>query len=167
MAEILGRAGRYRAFWWSPDSRHIVFYRFDDSMVPEFPLFSASEQHGRLEKIRYPKAGDPNPSVRVGVVSAGEPGHAVWAAFDESADQYFGTPFWAPDGKSLLLQWMNRAQDTLKLFRVNPSTGARKEIYREHQASWVDWLESIPFVGRSGDFILESDRDGWTHLYLY
>ncbi len=167
MEEILGRSGRYRAFWWSPDSRHIVFFRFDDSRVPEFPLFNATGQHGVLEKERYPKAGDPNPAVRVGVVSTGEPGRAVWAAFDDSVDQYFGTPFWIPDGKAVLVQWMNRRQDTLKLYRVDPATGAREQIYMEHQPSWVDWFEAIPFIGNSGDFILESDRDGWSHLYRY
>jgi dipeptidyl-peptidase-4 len=62
---------------------------------------------------------------------------------------------------------MNRGQDTLKLFGVNPATGARKEIYAEHQPSWVEWFASIDFIGTSGDFILKSDRDGWAHLYRY
>jgi dipeptidyl-peptidase-4 len=167
MEEILGRAGRYRAFWWSPDSRQILFFRFDDTKVPEFPLYNSRGQHGFLEKERYPKAGDPNPSVRIGVVIAGDPRPPVWAAFDQAADQYFGTPFWTPGGKRVLVQWMNRAQDTLKLYDLNPSTGERKEIFVEHQESWVDWFEKIPFVGASGDFILKSDRDGWAHLYRY
>ncbi len=165
--EILGRASRYRAFWWSPDSRHIVFFRFDDTRVPEFPIYSSEGQHGFLEKERYPESGDPNPSVRIGVVVAGDPHPPLWAAFDETVDQYFGTPFWTPDGKQVLVQWMNRGQDTLKIFGVSPATGARTEIYAEHQPSWVDWFESIDFVGTSGDFILKSDRDGWAHLYRY
>ncbi len=167
MEEILGRAGRYRAFWWSPDSRKILFFRFDDTKVPEFPMYNSSGQHSFLEKERYPKPGDPNPSVRVGVVMAGDPRSPIWAPFDQTADQYFGTPFWTPDGKRVLLQWMNRAQDTIKLYDFNPAAGTSKEIYVEHQTSWVDWFESVDFAGSSGDFILKSDQDGWAHLYLH
>jgi dipeptidyl-peptidase-4 len=167
MEEILGRAGRYRAFWWAPDSKHIIFYRFNDTRVPEFPLYSAEGQHGFLEKERYPKPGDPNPSVRIGVVTTGDSHPPVWAPFDETVDQYFGTPFWTPDGNHVLVQWMNRGQDTLKLFSVDPKTGSGKELHVEHQPSWVSWFESINFVGNSGDFVLKSDRDGWAHLYRY
>src|SRR5690606_2219853 len=66
--EILGRASEYKAFWWAPDSRSLAFMRFDDSRVPMFPIYNAAGQHGFLEQTRYPKAGDPNPEVRVGFV---------------------------------------------------------------------------------------------------
>lgn len=165
--EIFGRASRYRAFWWSADSKHLSFYRFDDTNVPMFPLYSSEGQHGLIEKTRYPKVGDPNPEVKIGFVSTGQAGKVVWAAFNEESDQYFGTPFWTPDGKSLLIQWMNRGQDTLKLIAVNPETGARTEIYSEHQASWVEWFEWIKFLGDNKGFILKTDTDGWAHLYLH
>jgi Periplasmic component of the Tol biopolymer transport system len=66
--EILGRSSRYRAFWWSPDSRKIAFMRFDDSKVPVFPIYSEVGQHGFLENTRYPKAGDTNPEVKLAIV---------------------------------------------------------------------------------------------------
>src|SRR5690606_16552279 len=66
--EILGRATRYKAFWWSPDSKTLSFMRFDDTEVPMFPIYGSKGQHGYLEQTRYPKAGDPNPKVRVGFV---------------------------------------------------------------------------------------------------
>ena len=59
--EILGRAGNYRSFWWSPDSRYLAFFRYDDSRVPLYPLYQVRGQHGELELNRYPRAGDPNP----------------------------------------------------------------------------------------------------------
>jgi dipeptidyl-peptidase-4 len=164
--EILGRASRYRAFWWSPDSRHIAFYRFDDSRVPIFPIVGVEGQHGSMERTRYPEVGDPNPMVRFGVVTSGDGGKIVWAKFEENLDQYFGMPFWIPNGKAILVQWMNRRQDTLKLFAVDPSTGEIRNRYVEHQPSWVDWLEKVTFVGDDGECIVKSDRDGWAHLYL-
>jgi dipeptidyl-peptidase-4 len=66
--EILGRSSNYKAFWWSPNSELIAFLHFDETRVPEFPLFDAEGVHGRLELQRYPKAGDPVPLVRLGIV---------------------------------------------------------------------------------------------------
>jgi dipeptidyl-peptidase-4 len=164
--EILGRPSRYRAFWWSPDSRHLAFYRFDDAKVPVFPLYNSEGTHGFLENTRYPKSGDPNPEVRVGVVPV-TGGNIVWADFNEKDDQYFGTPFWTPEGKALVVQWMNRGQDDLKLYAVDPATGKKREIYNETQSSWIDWFNSIDFLAENKGMILMSDKDGWSHLYLY
>ncbi|HEX9006531.1 MAG TPA: S9 family peptidase, partial [Bacteroidota bacterium] len=166
MEEILGRASHYRAFWWSPDSKRLAFFRFDETHVPVFPLFSADGVHGRLERTRYPAPGDTNPSVRVGIAPASG-GAVTWADFDENADQYFGLPFWTPDGSRLLVQWMNRAQDTLKIVAVESRSGKRNDIYTEHQASWVEWLKNILFLKNGSEFLLQSDRDGWMHLYRY
>src|SRR5690606_2701233 len=66
--EILGRPTNYKAFWWSPDSKQLAFKRFDDTNVPMFPIYVSKGQHGYLEETRYPKAGDPNPEVKVGFV---------------------------------------------------------------------------------------------------
>lgn len=163
--EILGRSSRYKAFWWSPDGAKLAFYRFDDSRVPMFPIYGATGQHGYLERTRYPKAGDPNPEVRVGIVDVAD-GSVTWADFDPTVDQYFGPPFWTPDSRNLLVQWMNREQDTLVVYAVQAENGAKSVVYFEHQPSWVDWLEGMEFV--TGDeFIIASDKDGWKHLYRY
>jgi dipeptidyl-peptidase-4 len=91
----------------------------------------------------------------------------VWTAFNQAHDQYFGPPSWTPDGSRLFVQWMNRGQDTLIVFAVNPLTGTYTHVYTEHQPSWVDWFETITFVKNNQGFILRSDRDGWPHLYYY
>ena len=66
--EILGRASTYRSFWWSPDSKHIAFFRTDDSPVPVYTITDGNGQHGYVETMRYPKVGDKNPEVKVGIV---------------------------------------------------------------------------------------------------
>jgi dipeptidyl-peptidase 4 len=165
--EILGRASRYRAFWWSPDSKRIVYMRFDDSPVPVFPIYVIKDQHGYLENMRYPKAGDKNPYVRVGVVSL-DNSKIVWADFNEKDDQYFGQPIWTPDNR-LWVQWMNRGQDNLKIYEVDQASGSKKEIYAEKQDTWVDLDEGarIEFLPSGKSFILKSDKDGWENLYLH
>jgi dipeptidyl-peptidase-4 len=166
--EILGRPTNYRAFWWAPDSKHIAFMRFDDTKVPMFPIYGSTGQHGYVEKTRYPKAGDPNPEVKVGFVKT-TGGPIVWADFDEKNDQYFGTPFWSYDSSNLMVQWMNRGQDNLKFYSVNPITGAKKEIYDEKQSSWIslDDSDRIEYLKDKKHYILQSDKTGWAHFYLY
>jgi dipeptidyl-peptidase-4 len=164
--EILGRRSRHSAFWWSPDSRKIAFLRFDDSPVPSFPLFSFNGTHGKLDIMRYPKAGDPNPYVKLGVVSA-TGGNIVWADLEEKADHYVAWPFWLKDSSRLTFQWMNREQNRIKIYMMDLETGEKKEIYDENQPSWVEFFEDLHFFEDGSGFLLRSDRDGWRHLYVY
>ena len=162
--EILGRGSNYRSFWWSPDSRYLAFFRYDDSSVPVYPLYDVRGKHGLQEINRYPRAGDPNPEVSVGIVPV-EGGMVVWAAFDPKDDQYFGTPFWRPDGSSLLVQWMPREQNVLKLYDIDLITGKKEEIYNEIQPTWVVWIESLHWV--KDGFMMIRDFDGWEQIYLH
>jgi len=148
--EILGRASRYRSFWWSPDNKTIAFMRMDQSMIPMFPIYSEEGQHGYLEETRYPKPGDKNPEVKIGFVSI-EGSPIVWADFNEKDDQYFGMPTWAPNGKNLLVKWMNRDQNTLIVWDVNTTNGSKKKYYEEIQ---------------KGMSFMLSDKDGWKNIYL-
>ncbi|NIM58205.1 MAG: hypothetical protein GTO16_04590, partial [Candidatus Aminicenantes bacterium] len=164
--EILGRGSRYAAFWWSPDSSRITFLRFDDSPVPTFPLFRAKGTHGELEVERYPKAGDQNPKVRLGIVTIPR-GKVVWADIDEEADHYAAWPFWFADSSKLTFQWMNRDQNNIKIYTVDLKTGKKKEIFDERQSSWVEFFEDLYFFKDGSGFLLRSDVDGWSHLYYY
>ena len=169
MEEILGRQSRYRSFWWSPDSKHIAFFRSDDSKIPVFTITDAAGLHGVVETQRYPKVGDPNPEIKVGIAEP-ENSKIVWAAFNEKDDQYFGMPYWKPDGSSLLVQWMNRLQDNLIIYEVNTITGTKAEFYNEKQKSWIDLDDQggrIEFLKGGTGFILTSDVTGWNHLYFY
>lgn len=206
--EILGRSSQYKAFWWSPDSRRIAFMRFDESQVPLFPIYVSQGRHGFLEIQRYPKAGDPNPEVKIGIISVNstagleqsatggqsitgkqsakirKPATAelsttepsadvkqpatVWADFDPKRDQYFGQPYWTP-GNELWVQWMNRRQDSLVVYRIDAASGSRSDVYTETQSTWIqlDDLDRFTFLTDNKNFILKSDKDGWENLYLY
>ncbi len=167
--EILGRQSRYRTFWWSPDSKHIAFFRTDDSPVPVYTITDGTGLHGYVETERYPKVGDPNPEVKVGLVEP-DGGNIIWANFNDKDDQYFGLPYWKPDGSSLLVQWMNRKQDNLIIYEVNAFTGLKTEFYNEKQKTWIDLDdegERIHFLQDGTGFILFNDATGWRHMYLY
>lgn len=160
--EIFGRAGNYRAFWWSPDSELLTFYRFDDSVIPMFPIYDSKGKHGSITETRYPKAGDKNPEVRLGFVGS-KGGDILWADFDPLEDQYFGTPFWNIDGSKLMVQWMDRDQSNLTLYAVDRNTGSKESIYKEKQDTWIDWITDIKF-GDNG-FYFVRDFSLWQQIY--
>ena len=167
--EILGRRSAYRSFWWAPDSKHIAFFRTDDSPVPVYTITDGAGLHGLVEKERYPKVGDPNPEVRVGI-AVPDGGNITWADFNAKDDQYFGVPYWKPDGSTLLVQWMNRLQDNLIIYEVNTANGSKKEFYNEKQKTWIDLDdegERIHFFDNGKGFILFNDATGWKHMYNY
>jgi dipeptidyl-peptidase-4 len=168
MEEILGRYTNFRAFWWSPDSKTIAFFRTDDSKVPIFSITDSPGLHGYIETMRYPKSGDNNPEVQIGFV---DPlgNNTAWADFDRHEDRYFGQPLWTPSGKNIWIQWINRGQDNYKLFDVNPLTGKKTEIYSETQKTWIDIDKGnrVTFFPGGNGAIIMSDKSGYNHLYLH
>ena len=162
--EIFGRPSRYRAFWWSPDSRRIAFYRFDDTEVPMFPIYSPFGQDGTLRETRYPKAGEKNPEVRIGIADLSD-GHIVWADFDEKEDQYFGTPFWGADSRRFFVPREPRIQNTLDLYAVNPEDGSKRAIYHEEVSTWLNWIEGMLFSDK-GLYMVREFETGWQQIYF-
>ena len=166
MEEIIGRSLNYRAFWWAPNSEMIAFLKFDDSPVPKFPLYKLDNVHAEIEWERYPKPGDANPNVKMGIAHINT-NKVVWIDEDETADQYTAWPFWSPDSKQLFYQVLNRGQDDLQILSVNPETGKNKLIYDEKDPKWVEFFEDLHILKNEKGFILRSELDGWRHLYFY
>ncbi len=180
--EIFGRHTRYKAFWWSPDSKKLGFYRFDNTNVPLFPIYSAFENPdaaavkyqspkvtdfglgGSLSETRYPKAGQTNPEVRIGIVNL-EDSDIVWADFDPTLDQYFGIPFWSPDSQEFFIARMPRLQNTLDLYSVNASDGSKKHIYNETYKTWLNWIDPVVFTEK-GLYMAREFETGWQQIYF-
>ncbi len=167
--EIFGRPTRYRAFWWSPDSKSLAYMRFDESKTPMFPLYSSEGQHGFIEETRYPKSGDPNPEAKLGFVLPSG-GATTWVDFNMKEEHYLGWPEWLPDGSGLMVQWVNRGNDSLKMYNVSPKNGNKKEVYAETQKSWIgidEADERLTIMDSGKEMMIISDKTGWKQLYLY
>lgn len=162
--EILGRPSRYCAFWWSPDSGKIGFYRFDNSQVPMFPIYSPVGQDGRLNLTRYPKAGETNPQVKIGIVDINT-GKTVWADFDETEDQYFGIPFWGADSRGFYVAREPRLQHELDLYCVSAEDGSKNHVYHEQYKTWLDWPEEMWFT-ETGLYMVRAFETGWEQIYF-
>ena len=167
--EILGRPSRYRAFWWSPDSKRLAFYHFDDTEVPMFPIYSPFGQDGKLRETHYPKVGEKNPDVKIGFVDvpAAFDGHVstIWADFDEKEDQYFGIPFWSDDSRTFYVAREPRIQNTLDLYAVSPVDGSKNVLYHEHYPTWLDWIEGMLFTEK-GLYMVRAFETGWQQIYF-
>ena len=182
--EILGRASRYKAFWWSPDSRKIGFYLFDNTEVPLFPIYSAfpnpsaaaSQSQsprvtdlalgGSLSETRYPKAGQTNPEVRIGIIDLDNADHEItWADFNPEEDQYFGIPFWGSDSREFYISRMPRLQNTLDLYAVNVADGSKRHVYNETYKTWIDWISAVIFTEK-GLYMARNFETGWQQIYF-
>ena len=137
MKKFWEEASRYRSFWWSARQQtHFVICALMSAQVPVFPIYWANGQHGYLENQRYPKPGDKNPEVKIGIVSI-EDSKTVWADFNAADDQYFGMPYWAPNGQ-FWVQWMNRGEDQSDSFTILILLPAIKQLVYEEQQSYLD-----------------------------
>lgn len=167
--EILGRSSRYAAFWWSPDAGSIAYLHTDDNPVPVYYLNGLEDTdgtHGRLEITYYPKAGDPNPKVKMGIVDV-ETALTTWIKTDENVDQYIAWPSWTPDSKKLMIQVLNRDQNDMRFILADAATGDFTEIYRETRSTWIDFFEDVYIMNDGSGFILRSCRSDWHNLYYY
>jgi dipeptidyl-peptidase-4 len=169
MEEILDRPSRYAAFWWSPDGKRIAYLRTDETDVPLFTLNRLDEAdgiHGKLEQVPYPKAGDPNPKVKMGIADV-TTGTTTWIKTDYSIDQYIAWPFWTTDSRKLAIQIINRDQNDMKIILADPATGDFIQIYGETQKAWLDFYKDIYILKNGSGFIVNSVRNGWENLYYY
>jgi dipeptidyl-peptidase-4 len=163
--EVYGR-GKFRAHWWSPDSRSLAFLRLDEKDVPRYTLVDDVETPIKVEVEHYPRAGDPNPKARLGVVRA-EGGRTVWMdAARFPADLLIVDVGWSGDGARVLAQVQDREQKWLELLAVSPTDGKARTLVREQGKAWVERAEGVQWL-KDGSFVWPSERTGWQHLYRY
>ncbi|MCY2991797.1 MAG: S9 family peptidase [Planctomycetota bacterium] len=155
-----------KAFRWSPNSRHIAYWQFDTSGVPEFRLVNYTDTlYPKITPFAYPKVGQTNSACRVGVVPASG-GPTMW--FQTTADprnHYIPEMEWAPDSKSVVFQQLNRLQNTNQVTRGEVATGAVQVLLTDRDDAWVDVAQDWHWLGKGKRFLWLSERDGWRHLY--
>jgi dipeptidyl-peptidase-4 len=154
-------------FFWAPDGQHIAFFQLDETEVPEFPIVDFVPVENEVQSTRYPKAGEDNSIVRVGVVSIDNP-HIVWLDVGSETDIYIPRIRWLPDSQSLAIYRLNRAQNRLDLLLGDISSGSTRAVLVEEATDgWIDIYDDLTFLKHGERFIWSSNRDGFKHLYLY
>ncbi len=153
-------------FFWSPEGKDIIFLQMDESRVPTYPITDWLPTHPRVEKEKYPKAGDPNPSVRLAVVGSNG-GKVRWIKLTDDDDTYVPRFGWIREGWAWA-EILNRKQDVMDLYFIDVKSGKSRKVLTESAPdAWVNVNDDFRML-KSGDrFLWTSWRDGHTHIYLY
>lgn len=163
--ELYGR-GNKRGYWWSPDSSAITFLRTDENPVPKFVVVDHIPRRQDVEDTHYPKAGDPNPFVTLGIANVKTSSVTfVDTSKYKPEDSLIVRVDWSPDSKRVIYQAQNREQTFLDLNAAD-SSGKTTTLFRETTPAWVD-IHDNPHWLKDGSFIWESARNGWKHIYHY
>jgi dipeptidyl-peptidase-4 len=153
-------------FRWSPDGTKLAYWHFDMTGVRTFTLINNTDSlYPFTTPIQYPKAGTPNSAVTAGVVSAAG-GPTTWLRLaDDARDNYLPRMEWAGP-KELVLQRMNRLQNTDRVLLADAGTGAVRTVLVERDSAWLDVVDDLQWLGGGARFLWVSERDGWRHVYV-
>jgi dipeptidyl-peptidase 4 len=153
-------------FFWSPEGKEIIFLQMDESLVPTYPITDWLPTHPRVEQEKYPKAGDPNPSVRLAVVGS-DGGKVHWIKLTEDDDTYVPRFGWIREGWAWA-EVLNRKQDVMDLYFIDAKSGrSRKVLTESAPGAWVNVNDDFRVLKTGDRFLWTSWRDGHTHIYLY
>ena len=168
--------GITKGTFWSPDGQRLAFYRMDQSMVADYPQVDIFPRSATYEPDKYPMAGTDTHVVTVGIYDL-KSGKTVYlktptvnyAATALQQTCFFTNIAWSPDAKTVYMLELNRAQNDCRLVSYDAVTGDRlAELYRETSDKYVEPLNPIQFLPWDDTkFILQSQRDGYNHLYIY
>ena len=164
--------GLVQAWVWSHDSQHIAFWQSDETQAPIFQYTNYIETRGSFEKVPYPKPGEVNPHVRIGVIDVGT-GRKRWIKVD-CGDGYIPRIYWTADPGKLAVVHLNRKQNDMRLLFADIVTGEARQILEEKSDQWVQIFsfavsvtDYFNFPASDKEFFWLSERDGWMHIYRY
>ncbi|MCR5240211.1 MAG: S9 family peptidase [Prevotella sp.] len=160
--------GIEKGTFWSPDGQRLAFYRMDQSMVADYPQVDIFPREATYEPDKYPMAGMTSHKVTVGIYDL-QTDKTVYLQAGDPTDRYFTNISWSPDGKTIYLFELNRAQNDCRLVSYDAATGEKlAELYRETSDKYVEPLHPILFLPWDATkFIMQSQKDGYNHLYLF
>ena len=165
--------GINKGTFWSPDGQRLAFYRMDQSMVQDYPQVDIFQREATYEPDKYPMAGMTSHQVTVGVydLKTDKTVYLKTPLPSEGSGEacYFTNIAWSPDAKTIYMFELNRDQNDCRLVSYDATTGERiAELYRETSDKYVEPMNPIQFLPwDSNKFIMQSQRDGYNHLYLY
>ena len=153
-------------FRWSPDSRSIAFWQFNTRHVPVFTMINNTDTlYPKVTTFKHPKPGQTNSAVRVGVVPAGG-GAPVWIKTPgDPSNTYIARLEWSGNSREVILQHLNRLQNTLTVFLGDAASGEVRSVFTDRDEAWVEIMEDFVWLDGGRSLLWLSERDGWQHAY--
>jgi dipeptidyl-peptidase-4 len=155
-----------QAFFWSPDSKKIAYYRFDESNVKEYQLTYYGDLYPEQYKYKYPKPGEDNSKISIFVWNA-DSGKSTRVDIGQEQDIYIPRVKWTEDPNVLAFYRMNRHQNKLELLLSDAVSGTSHVIYSEENKTYIEINDHWHFLKNNSGFLLTSEKDGFRHIYLY
>ena len=153
-------------YFWSPSGKELVYLQMDETGVPTYPIVNWMPLQPNVDMQKYPKPGDTNPAVRLGVVGA-DAGKTKWITLTDNPDIYIPRFGWVRDGV-LWAEVLNRAQDTMDLYFADAHSGHSRKVLTETASNaWINVNNDFKVLISGDRFLWSSWRDGTTQLYLY
>ncbi len=158
--------GFSKAYEWSPDSRKLAFYRFDESKVKEYQLTIYGDLYPEQTKYKYPKAGEDNSKINLCIWHS-DSGKTVCVDIGKETDVYIPRIRWTIDPRVISFYRLNRHQNKLELLLAQAETGNSKVVYTEENKYYIEIPDHLIFLSNGQEFLLTSERDGFRHIYRY
>ena len=165
--------GQAQAWKWSPDGERIAYWQTQVADVPTIQITDWEGQYPDWTVMPYPKVGQPNSVVRIGVVDAAS-AETRWMEMSQEEAYYVPRIYWTADPNTLAVVTLNRLQNHLRLFFFDVRSGERRLVMEETTDTWIDVYDFFAgvddyfyFPEGVREFFWISDRDGWNHLYRY
>ncbi|MFT4523170.1 MAG: dipeptidyl-peptidase-4 [Bacteroidia bacterium] len=160
--------GIVKGTFWNDAGDQLAFYRMDETMVTEYPLYNLSTKPATPNEIRYPVAGDPSHHVTIGIYNVAA-NKTVYLKTGEPKEQYLTNISWGPKGQFIYVAVVNREQNHMWLKQFNANTGDFvKTLFEEKNDKYVEPEHGLTFLPSAPEqFIWWSERSGYNHLYLY
>ena len=154
-------------FRWSPNGKSIAYWQFDTEGVRNFHLINNTDSlYPKIIPIQYPKVGETNSACRVGVISSAG-GKTKWfEVSDDPRNHYIPKMDWAADSRAIVLQHLNRLQNTNEVILAEVRRGRIRKVLTERDEAWIDVGDDLKWLNNGQSFTWVSERDGWRHLYL-
>jgi len=154
-----------RAFEWSPNSTYIAYYKFDESKVKEYQFTVFDSSYNKQYTYKYPKAGEANSKVEIHIYNVGN-GQDVKARYLQG-DIYIPRIKWTQQDDKLVVFWLNRQQNDLKLLLTDAATGELQTMYEETNKYYVEINDNWWFLKDGQNFMFTSEMNGYNQLYNY
>ncbi|MET4107306.1 DPP IV N-terminal domain-containing protein [Hymenobacter sp. UYP22] len=155
-----------QGFQWSPDSRYVAYYTFDESQVPEYNMQEWGPLYPKDYRYKYPKAGEKNSIVSISAYDVAA-GKTAKMDVGTETDQYIPRILWTQTPDLLSIQRLNRLQNKLEILHANAKTGQSSVVLTDTDKAYVDITDDVRYLAGGKEFLFSSEKDGYRHLYLY
>jgi dipeptidyl-peptidase-4 len=153
-------------FRWSPDNISIAYWQLDASKTKNFLMINNTDSiYPYTIPVEYPKVGENPSSAKIGIVNV-ETAKTTWLKVPgDNIQHYIPRMDWIPGSNEVILEQLNREQNTANLFICDAASGIAKNIYTESDKAWIDVADGFEWVNENKDLLWQSEKDGWRHIY--